>query len=153
MKNHTNKHPFGCGQCQLGFKLKQDLVKHCQTAHNGILMLQEGNSVEDSLKVEKEEQTETVIQYIFDEESATTASTNEQPVDQYTVVNISDVSAYHNEHTVIEDNNRILSTTQNEDGTTTFMVATEPGEEITQFDGKTVLFLRIPDSNEEKNSS
>ena len=61
----------------------------------------------------------------------------------------SDVSAYQNEHTVIEDQNRILSTTQNEDGTTTYMVSTESGEEINQYDGKTVFFLRLPDNNEE----
>ena len=114
MKNHTNKHPFGCGQCNLGFKLKQDLIKHCETAHNGIIVLQEGNTVEDNTKDAtkivnvKEEQTETIIQYIFDDENA------EQPVggDQYTVVNISDVSAYDNAHTVIEDSNRLI-TTQN----------------------------------------
>ena len=149
MKNHTNKHPFGCGQCNLGFKLKQDLIKHCQTAHNGIVVLQEGNTVEDNTKDAtkivnvKEEQTETIIQYIFDDENA------EQPVgDQYTVVNISDVSAYDNAHTVIEDSNRLI-TTQNEDGTTTYMVATENGEEVNQFDGKTVFFLKLPDNNDE----
>ena len=149
MKNHTNKHPFGCGQCNLGFKLKQDLIKHCETAHNGIIVLQEGNTVEDNTKDAtkivnvKEEQTETIIQYIFDDENA------EQPVgDQYTVVNISDVSAYDNAHTVIEDSNRLI-TTQNEDGTTTYMVATENGEEVNQFDGKTVFFLKLPDNNDE----
>ena len=150
MKNHTNKHPFGCGQCNLGFKLKQDLIKHCETAHNGIIVLQEGNTVEDNTKDAtkivnvKEEQTETIIQYIFDDENA------EQPVggDQYMVVNISDVSAYDNAHTVIEDSNRLI-TTQNEDGTTTYMVATENGEEVNQFDGKTVFFLKLPDNNDE----
>ena len=46
MKNHTNKLPFGCGQCNLGFKLKIDLSKHCETAHNGIVVLQERNDIE-----------------------------------------------------------------------------------------------------------
>ena len=84
MKNHTNKLPFGCGQCNLGFKLKIDLSKHCETAHNGIVVLQERNDIEggevaaatftnevNETKVEEiklkqnEDQEETVIQYIL----------------------------------------------------------------------------------------
>ena len=120
-----------------------------------ILVLQEDdkadtedkNHVKNEKQDEKQEPTETIIQYIFDEDTEDQV----EPVqsDQYTVVNISDVSAYQNEHTVIEDQNRILSTTQNEDGTTTYMVSTESGEEINQYDGKTVFFLRLPDNNEE----
>ena len=80
MKNHTNKLPFGCAQCSLGFKLKGDLVKHCETAHNGIVVLQERNEeegeisentdmndappIEQKLK-QNEDQEETVIQYIL----------------------------------------------------------------------------------------
>ena len=85
---------------------------------------------------------------------------------QYTVVNISDVSAFQNAHTVIEEpkpssTTRILSTTVNEDGTTTLMVATEPDDNAGSdpnaghmeqiIDDKTVVFLRIPDENEEQN--
>ena len=84
MKNHTNKLPFGCAQCNLGFKLKIDLSKHCETAHNGIVVLQERNDIEggevaattftnevNETKVEEikmkqnEDQEETVIQYIL----------------------------------------------------------------------------------------
>ena len=82
MKNHTNKLPFGCAQCNLGFKLKIDLSKHCETAHNGIVVLQERNDIEGEVpatftnevnetKVEEikmkqnEDQEETVIQYIL----------------------------------------------------------------------------------------
>ena len=79
MKNHTNKLPFGCAQCNLGFKLKIDLSKHCETAHNGIVVLQERNEGEvtdtfisetNEIKVEEkfkqsEDQEETVIQYIL----------------------------------------------------------------------------------------
>lgn len=83
---------------------------------------------------------------------------------QYTVVNISDVSAFQNAHTVIEEpkpssKTRILSTTVNEDGTTTLMVATEPDDnagtanvQINEqiIDDETVVFLRIPDENEDQ---
>ena len=85
MKNHTNKLPFGCGQCNLGFKLKIDLSKHCETAHNGIVVLQERNDIEggevapatftnevnetkvvEEIKMKQsEDQEETVIQYIL----------------------------------------------------------------------------------------
>ena len=76
MKNHTNKLPFGCGQCNLGFKLKIDLSKHCETAHNGIIVLQETNvsevieteeveNVPIEQKIKNENQEETVIQYIL----------------------------------------------------------------------------------------
>ena len=86
---------------------------------------------------------------------------NSEPVEQYTVVNISDVSAYQNEHTVIaaEDNsagtNRILSTTQNEDGTLTYMVATDGDSDNTaaNYEGKTVFFkLVMPEENNTENS-
>ena len=86
---------------------------------------------------------------------------NSEPVEQYTVVNISDVSAYQNEHTVIaaEDNsagtNRILSTTQNEDGTLTYMVATDGDSDNTasNYEGKTVFFkLVMPEENDTENS-
>ena len=76
MKNHTNKLPFGCGQCNLGFKLKIDLSKHCETAHSGIVVLQETNEGEMlepeevdngpmEQKIKHEDQEETVIQYIL----------------------------------------------------------------------------------------
>lgn len=64
MKNHTDKLPFGCAQCNLGFKQKSDLMKHCETAHSGILMLQENED-------------DSVIQYVFEDS-------------EYTVVNVSD---------------------------------------------------------------
>ena len=84
---------------------------------------------------------------------------------QYTVVNISDVSAFQNAHTVIEEpkpssTTRILSTTVNEDGTTTLTVATEPDEDTETtpnadmeqiIDDKNVYILRIPNENEEQN--
>ena len=166
MKNHTNKLPFGCAQCNLGFKLKIDLIKHCQTAHNGIVVLQESNSEEEILKesetlVKAEEQSErpqneqeqaTVIQYILDAGDNNVSQSQDQASEseaQYTVVNISDVSAFQNAHTVIEEpknTTRILSSTLNEDGTTTLMVATEPGMEEA-IDEKTVVFLRMPDEN------
>ena len=60
MKNHTNKHPFGCAQCHLGFKLKQDLIKHCQTAHGGVLMLQDGNSATENDNAIPEAEPNTV---------------------------------------------------------------------------------------------
>ena len=64
MKNHTNKHPFGCAQCHLGFKLKQDLIKHCQTAHSGVLMLQDGNSASENDITIPETEPNTVSQYL-----------------------------------------------------------------------------------------
>lgn len=157
MKNHTNKLPFGCAQCNLGFKLKIDLVKHCETAHNGIVVLQsESDNLNPSASEEQPlEPQETVIQYILDT-SEDPQNTAEQETN-YTVVNISDVSAFQNAHTVIqaEDGNtaktRILSSTLNEDGTTTLMVTTAEDEEAAlvdsseTIDDKTVVFLRIPE--------
>ena len=100
----------------------------------------------------KQEPTETVTFVTFDGDEN---NDNSEPVEQYTVVNISDVSAYQNEHTVIEDNsgtNRILSTTQNEDGTLTYMVATDASDSdtATNYEGKTVFFkLVMPEENVE----
>ena len=101
----------------------------------------------------KQEPAETVTFVTFDGDEN---NDNSEPVEQYTVVNISDVSAYQNEHTVIaaEDNsagtNRILSTTQNEDGTLTYMVATDGDNDntATNYEGKTVFFkLVMPEEN------
>ena len=58
-----------------------------------------------------------------------------------------------------EDNsagtNRILSTTQNEDGTLTYMVATDGDNDntATNYEGKTVFFkLVMPEENNTENS-
>jgi transcription elongation factor Elf1 len=191
MKNHSNQLPFGCGQCQLGFKLKCDLVKHSKDLHNGVTVLQDGNSNQDfdqnfvvvkeqEEEEEEEEKTEQVIHYIIDnsQTSSDLSSGQTGQQTQYTVVNISDVSAYQNEHTVIEatqeqnqqNSSRILSATQNEDGTTTLMVSTNDSEmeenatttlmvssnddpeieEIGQIDGKTVVLVRLSDTQEEQ---
>ena len=50
----------------------------------------------------KQEPTETVPFVTFDGDEN---NDNPEPVEQYTVVNISDVSAYQNEHTVIAEDN------------------------------------------------
>lgn len=140
MRNHTNKLPFGCGQCNVGFKLKIDLVKHCEVEHNGVMLMQDGNSQDDPNAM----QETTVIQYIYENEGealeegeATAAS------EKYTVVNISDVG-----HTTLLDgsNSKILSSTQNEDGTTTLMVENASGSEI---DPKNIVILRIQDDEAE----
>merc|ERR550534_592894 len=88
--------------------------------------------VEEIKLKQNEDQEETVIQYILDASSEDTNADDTNA--QYTVVNISDVSAFQNAHTVIEEpkpssTTRILSTTVNEDGTTTLTVATEPDED------------------------
>ena len=67
---------------------------------------------------------------------------NEQP--QYTI--ISDMSNYEAQ-TVLEDSKtRILSTTQNEDGTTTLMVTTDDVDEseMNTDNQNTVVYLQIP---------
>ena len=96
-----------------------------ETAHNGIIQVHASENNEDNeiVAVNTENandplQDTTVIQYIFQEEPS------EQPSEapQYTI--ISDVSAYEN--AVIEDSKaRILSTTHNQDGSTTFMMTTD----------------------------
>ena len=52
---------------KLYFFYEYPIATKKKTAHNSILVLQERHSVEDSFKFEKEQQTETVIKYIFDE--------------------------------------------------------------------------------------
>ena len=160
MKNHSSNHAFCCAQCRIEFKLKKDLIKHCEMAHDGIVTMQEGELLgieqstadkqDDADELEEvEEQSPTpVIQYILESSENISEGTNENT--QYTVVNISDVSAFQNAHTVIEEpKTTILSSTLNDDGTTTLMVATEPGMEEVMDENKTVVFLRIPDDNEQ----
>ena len=125
-KNHTNKLPFSCHQCNVGFKIKEDFTKHVETAHNGIIQVHASENNEDEIVAVNTEnasdplQDTTVIQYIFQEEPREGQQPSEAP--QYTI--ISDVSAYEN--AVIEDSKaRILSTTHNQDGSTTFMMTTD----------------------------
>lgn len=132
MRNHTNKLPFGCGQCNLGFKLKIDLVKHCEVEHNGVLLMQDGNSQNDMHET-------TVIQYIYEENDEDPL---QEPTEKYTVVNIGDVAA----HVIDGTNSKIVSSTQNEDGTTTLMVENTTGEQI---DSKNIVILRIQDDADE----
>ena len=169
MRNHTSKQPFSCAQCNLGFKVKADLLKHCESAHNGFVLLHETSEMDQSASMslkpdekpeivtkidengQNQEQT-TVIQYIYEdgETFEATRDGNAETEAQYTVVNISDVSAFQNAHTVVEEPKnatRVLSSTVNEDGTTTYMVTAEPEHQA--IDDKTVVFLRISDGNEE----
>ena len=132
MRNHTNKLPFGCGQCNLGFKLKIDLVKHCEVEHNGVLLMQDGNSQNDMHET-------TVIQYIYEENDEDPL---QEPTEKYTVVNLGDVAA----HVIDGTNSKIVSSTQNEDGTTTLMVENTTGEQI---DSKNIVILRIQDDADE----
>ena len=152
MKNHTNKLPFSCNQCNIGFKIKVDFMKHVETAHNGIIHneTEEDNNADNDTVANTNEnpndalQDTTVIQYIYQEPGEDGQGT-EAP--QYTI--ISDVSAYEHAQTVIEDTKtRILSTTQNEDGIT-LMVTTDGTGDGTegiqdQNADQNIVYLEIP---------
>ena len=152
VKNHTNKLPFSCNQCNIGFKIKVDFMKHVETAHNGIIHneTEEDNNADNDTVANTNEnpndalQDTTVIQYIYQEPGEDGQGT-EAP--QYTI--ISDVSAYEHAQTVIENTKtRILSTTQNEDGIT-LMVTTDGTGDGTegiqdQNADQNIVYLEIP---------
>lgn len=176
MKNHTGQLPFGCQQCSQDFKLKSQLIQHSNQEHNGIVMLQRGQEEEEEQQLGSRivVDTSSLIQNNLDQlESSTThyviqddkpeqetADTQTYRIQEsavgedqeYTVVNISDVSAYQNEHTVIEESvTEVLSTTHNEDGTTTYMVTANTDESGGQeMAGKTVLLVRLPQGFEQQ---
>ena len=150
MKNHTSKLPFSCGQCNVRFKVKEDYLKHAETAHNGIIHVQNENGSGETVTTinnadastsANDPLQDTVIQYILEPSEQEIVNENEQP--QYTI--ISDMSNYEAQ-TVLEDSKtRILSTTQNEDGTTTLMVTTDDvDEDEINTDQNTVVYLQIP---------
>ncbi len=172
MKNHDNKKAFGCRQCSMDFDLKIDLAKHCNDVHKGVVLLEECSIDEEIIPVSTKpskhrvigqritnDNTETTyIEYVVNEDAtssnvATEAGQHLEPAaasptsdqqTQYTVVNISDVSAFQNAHTTVvqDDNCKVI---QNEDGTTTLITA---GDQIGEIDGKTVLLVRLPDAED-----
>lgn len=94
--------------------------------------MQDGNSQNDMHET-------TVIQYIYEENDEDPL---QEPTEKYTVVNIGDVAA----HVIDGTNSKIVSSTQNEDGTTTLMVENTTGEQI---DSKNIVILRIQDDADE----